>query len=167
MDVFEAVRTLLAVRDYDSRPVPDDVVRKILEAGRLSASAMNRQPWHFVVVQDKDTITQIAKAATTGPYIAGAPLVIAVAINSDRWSESDATRAIHSMLLTAWGEGVGSNWVASGFDDVAKLLGIPDDLHIIALLPLGYPADARRGTKKQRKPLSEIAHREHFTHPFE
>jgi nitroreductase len=167
MDVYEAVRTLLAVRDYQGRPVPADVVRRIVEAGRLSASAQNRQPWHFVVVQDKATITKIGKAARSGPYIAGAPLVIAVAIDDGQWSESDATRALHSMMLTAWGEGVGSNFVASGLEEAAKMLGVPDSMHLMALLPFGYPADDRSGKKKQRKPLAEVASKEQFGTPFE
>ena len=55
MEVFEAIRTLLAVRQYEDRPVPESVLNSILEAGRLSASAMNKQPWHFVIVQDQKT----------------------------------------------------------------------------------------------------------------
>ena len=58
MDVFEAVRTLLAVRRFQDRPVPEDVLRRIVEAGRLTASSMNMQPWHFIVVQDRDTLRQ-------------------------------------------------------------------------------------------------------------
>ena len=78
VDVFEAVRTTLAVRAYKPDPIPDDVLHRILEAGRLSASASNQQPWHFVVVQDRDTIREIGRLVTTGPYIADAPLAIVV-----------------------------------------------------------------------------------------
>ena len=56
MDVFDAVRTVLAVRAYEDRPVPDDLVRRIVESGRLTASSMNRQPWHFIVVQDRENL---------------------------------------------------------------------------------------------------------------
>jgi nitroreductase len=59
MDVFEAARTMLPVRRYQGRPVPEDVVRRIIEAGRLTGSARNRQPWHFLVVQDRETLRQI------------------------------------------------------------------------------------------------------------
>lgn len=109
MEVSEAVRTLLAVRSYRDTPVPEETLHRILEAGRLSASAMNEQPWHFIVVGDRDTLRRLGELASTGPYIAGAPLAIAVAIDKGPLAVSDASRAIQSMLLTAWADGVGSN----------------------------------------------------------
>ena len=168
MDVFEAIRTLLAVRSYRDTPVPDETLRRILEAGRLTASGMNAQPWHFIVVQDRETLRQLGALAQSGPYVAQAPLAIAVAIDNSRLAVSDASRAIQSMLLTAWSEGVGSNWVGfRGLDAVKSLLGIPDTLDALAILPLGYPAGEIGQGKKKRKPLSEIAHRERFGQPFE
>ncbi len=168
MDVFEAVRTILAVRDYEDRPVPEDVTRRIVEAGRLTGSSKNGQPWHFVVVQDPDMLAQIGALARTGGYTARAPLAIAVVIDPTRFAVSDASRAIQSMTLTAWSEGVGSSWVGfSGLDEVKSLLGIPDDLDLLAIIPFGYPAQTVGQGKKKRKPLAEVAHREHFGTPFE
>ncbi len=167
MEVFEAVRTMLSVREYADQPVPDDVVRRILEAGRLTASGMNTQPWHFVVVQDRDTLRQLGSLAPTGPYIAQAPLAIVVAVDCSRLAVADASRAIHSMLLTAWSEGVGGNWVGfGGVDQVGALLGIPAELHVLAILPFGYPAAPLGRGKKTRKPLAEVAHRERYGQPF-
>src|SRR5438094_1367489 len=168
MEVFEAVRTLLAVRQYKPDPIPDDVLRRILEAGRLSGSASNNQPWHFVVVQDQGTIGEIGRLVTTGPYIAGAPLAIVVAIPKTRFAFSDASRAIQSMLLTAWDAGVGSNWAGGpGMDQLKPLLGIPDELDVVAVLPFGYPAVEVGAGKKVRKPLGEIASRGRYRQPFE
>lgn len=168
MEVFEAVRTVLAVRNYRDTPVPPDIVQRIVEAGRLTASSMNSQPWHFVVVEDRDTLRQIGALARTGPYIAQAPLAIVVAIEKTQFAVSDASRAIQSMILTAWSEGVGANWVGfMGLAEVKSLLGIPDALDVLAILPFGYPAQATGQGKKQRKPLSEVAHRERFGQPFE
>ena len=145
MEVFEAVRTVLAVRSYQDKPVPPDVVRRIVEAGRLTASSMNGQPWHFIVVENRDTLRQLGALARTGPYIAQAPLAIVVVIEKTRFAVSDASRAIQSMILTAWSEGVGSNWVGFvGMAEVNALLGIPDDLDVLAIVPFGYPAQARR-----------------------
>jgi nitroreductase len=167
LDVFEAVRTLLAVRRYQDRPVPEDVLRRIVEAGRLTASSMNMQPWHFIVVQDRDTLRQLGALAPTGPYIAQAPLAIVVAIDKTRFAVSDASRAIQSMLLTAWSEGVGSNWVGfGGLEDVKALLNIPAELDLLAIPPFGYPVDAVGRGKKQRKPLAEVAHRDRYGQPF-
>src|SRR5712692_1336139 len=107
MDVFEGIRTVLAVRRYQDRPVPEDVVRRILEAGRLTGSASNRQPWHFVVVQDHDTLRTLGDMSATGRYIGQAPLAIVVAVAQTRFAVSDASRAIQSMVLTAWEAGIG------------------------------------------------------------
>jgi len=168
MEVFDAVRTVIAVRSYKEKPVPQDIIRRIVEAGRLTGSSMNGQPWHFVVVEDRDTLRQLGRLARSGPYIAQAPLAAVVAIEKTRYAVSDASRAIQSMILTAWSEGVGSNWVGFlGLTEVKPLLGIPDDLDVLAILPFGYPAQVLAQGKKRRKPLYEVAHRERFGHPFE
>lgn len=168
MDVFDAVRTLLAVRSYQDTPVPDAVVRRIVEAGRLTGSGMNRQPWHFIVVRDRDTLRRLGASASSGPYVAHAPLAIVVATDRTRFAVSDASRAIQSMLLTAWADGVGSNWVGfGGLDNAKALLDIPANLDVLAILPFGYPTRALGRGKKQRKPLREVAHLERYGRPFE
>lgn len=167
MEVFDAVRTVRAVRAYQGKSVPPDVVRRIVEAGRLSASSMNGQPWHFIVVENRDTLRRLGELARSGPYIAQAPLAVVAAIEKTKFAVSDASRAIQSMVLTAWSDGVGSNWVGFlGFSEVKPLLGIPDSLDVLAIVPFGYPARPVGKGRKQRKPLSEVAHRERFKQPF-
>jgi len=168
MEVYEAVRTALAVRKYQEKPVPPDIVQRIVEAGRLTGSSINGQPWHFIVVENRDTLRQLGALARTGPYIAQAPLAIVVAIDKTKFAVSDASRAIQSMILTAWSEGIGSNWVGfMGLDDVKSLLKIPADLDVLAILPFGFPAEIIGKGKKKRKPLSEVANRGRFGQPFE
>src|SRR5215468_3862154 len=168
MEVFDAVRTVLAVRNYKETPVPLDTVKRIVEAGRLSGSGMNGQPWHFIVVDDRQTLRRLGKLARTGPYVAQAPLAIVVAIQKTKFGPVDAARAIQSMMLTAWSEGVGSNWVGfMGLDDLKPLLGIPADLDVLAVIPLGYPAQPVGKGKKNRKPLSEVAYHGRFGQPLQ
>ncbi len=168
MEVFEAIRTMQAVRQYQDRPVPEDVLRRVLEAGRLTASGMNAQPWHFVVVQDRETLRRLGELAETGPYIAQAPAAIAVAVDRGTLALSDASRAIQAMLLTAWADGVGGNWVGfRSLDDAKPVLGIPEELVLLAILPLGYPAVPVGRGKKERKPLAEVASRERYGQPFQ
>ena len=168
MEVFDAVRSMLAVRAYQDKPVPEAVVRRILEAGRLTASASNQQPWHFIVIQNRDTLRRLGTLAPSGPYVARAPLAIVVAVDKTRFAISDASRAIHSMLLTAWADGVGSNWVGfGGLDGVKNLLNIPPELDVLAILPFGYPAEAVGRGNKKRKSLPEVAHRERYGQPFQ
>lgn len=168
MEVFEATRTLLAIREFRDKPVPPETVRRIVEAGRLTGSSMNRQPWHFIVVQNRDSLRQLGALAKTGPYIAQAALAIVVVVQRTPFSVSDGSRAIQAMMLTAWSEGVGSNWVGFlGLTEVKSLLGIPDDLDALAIIPFGFPARPAGKGKKNRKPLSEVAHLERFGQPFQ
>jgi nitroreductase len=168
MDVFEAVRTIVAVRQYRDDPVPADVLRRIVEAGRLSASAMNRQPWHFVVVENRATLRRLGAAAPTAPYIAGAGAAVVVAMEEGATAVSDVSRAIQSMLLTAWSEGIGSNWGGFfGLEDVNAIVSVPAGMQVIGVLPLGYPAKPARVGRKARKPLPEVASRERYGVPFE
>jgi nitroreductase len=167
METFEAVRTMLAVRRYQDRPVPDEVVRRIVEAGHLTGSSMNLQPWHFIVVQNKETLRKLGQLARTGPYIAQSALAVVVATEHTTYAVSDASRAIQSMMLTAWSDGVGSNWVGfGGLEAVNPVLGIPAELEILAIVPFGYPVGNIGRGKKSRKPLGEVAHRERFDQPL-
>ena len=168
MDVVDAVRTILAVRSYRDTPVPADIVRRIVDAGRLTGSSQNGQPWHFIVVENRDTLRRLGALARSGPYIAQAPLAVAVAIDrASRFGVSDGSRAIQSMMLTAWSEGVGSNWVGFlGMREITSLLGIPDGFELLAIVPLGYPArPGGRGTKR-RKELGEVVSLERFGQPW-
>jgi len=99
---------------------------------------MNGQPWHFIVVDDQETLHQLGSVARTGPYVAQAPLAIVVAIQKTKFAVADASRAIQCMVLTAWSEGIGSNWVGFfGLDDVKPILGIPNDVEVLAIIPFG------------------------------
>ncbi|HEU5381497.1 MAG TPA: nitroreductase family protein [Ktedonobacteraceae bacterium] len=167
MDVFDAVRTVLAVRQFQEKPVPEPVIRRIVEAGHLTASSRNGQPWHFLVVQEKETLHKLGSLAPTGPYIAQAPLAIVVGMEQSPYAVSDASRAIQSMILTAWAQGVGSNWVGfANLPQVQSVLGIPQEIEILAILPFGYPVTTPGKGRKKRRPLSEVAHRERWDQPF-
>lgn len=168
MEVYDAVRTVLAVRSYQDKAIPPELVRRIVEAGRLTGSSMNRQPWHFLVVENRETLQQLGALAQSGPYIAQAPLAVVVLMEQSRFAVSDASRAIQSMMLTAWAEGVGSNWVGfGGLLEIKPLLGIPAELDVLAIVPFGYPVQTLQGKgKKQRKALAAVAHQERFGQPL-
>jgi nitroreductase len=141
LETFEAIHTVLAVRSFKDTPLPDDVVREIVEAGHLTASSMNGQPWHFIVVQEKETLRRLGELAHTGRYIPQAPLAIVVGITESPFGVSDASRAIQDMILAGWSRGVASNWVGfHGLDAVKPVLGIPNEIDVLAIVPFGYPA---------------------------
>lgn len=167
-DVFETVRTALAVREYKDQAVPEDLVHRIVEAGRLTASSMNGQPWHFVVVLQRERLQELGALDRTGPYVSGAALAIVVGYESaSRFGVSDASRAIQSMILTAWSEGVGSNWTGfNNLEEVRRWCDLPDSYSVLAVIPFGYPSHSIGKGQKNRKPLSEIASLEHFGTEF-
>ena len=100
----------------------------------------------------RNTIKEIGGIVTTGPYIAGAPLAIVVAVDKTRFAFSDVSRAIQSMVLTAWADGVGSNWAGGPghLDGLKPLLGIPDELDVVAVLP---PDEAAPSALTRRRSL--------------
>jgi nitroreductase len=166
--VFETVRTVLAVREYQDQDLPDDLVHRIAEAGRLTASSINRQPWHFVVVRDRESLRELGRLIHTGPYIASARAAVVVAYERDSpYGVSDASRAIQSMILTAWAEGVGSNWTGfGGLEDVREKVGLPAAYEVLAVLPFGYPKRALGKGKKNRKSPAEVISAERFGTPL-
>ncbi len=165
--VFDVIRTVMAVRGYADKPIPDDVMRRVLEAARLTASASNMQPWHFVLVRDHAGLRDLGKLVARGPYIADAAAAVVVAYEKDnRLGVSDVSRAIQSMILTAWAEGVGSNWAGFGqLDDVRKMVGLPSAYEVLAVVPFGYPKKPVKGNKK-RKPFDEVVSAERFGTPL-
>ncbi|MCA0457543.1 MAG: nitroreductase family protein [Chloroflexi bacterium] len=167
MNAFETVQTVLAVRAFQDKPVPTEVKNRILEAARLTGSGSNHQPWHFILIENRAELQQLGAVARTGPYTAQAAFAVVVIIERSPIALSDGSRAIQSMLLTAWADGVGSNWV--GFvpmPEVSKLLDIPDTLDVLAILPFGYPTKDIGQGKKNRKAPEEVFHIGKFGNPY-
>ena len=105
--------------------------------------------------------------ARTGAHVAQAGAAVVVLVDRTPFAVSDASRAIQSMLLAAWADGVGSNWVGfGGLEEVKTLLGIPAKLDVLAILPFGYPAGTVGRGQKDRKALATVAHRERYGQPF-
>ncbi len=159
---------MLAVRDFREDALPDDVVRRIAEAARLTASSRNGQPWHFIVVRERESLRELGSLIRTGPYIAGAAAAVIVAYErSSVFGVSDASRAVQSMILAAWGDGVGSNWTGfGGLEEVRRRFGLPDGYDVLAVVPFGYPKRKIGLGKKKRKPLGEVVSAERYGAPL-
>jgi nitroreductase len=168
MEVYDTVRTVLAVRAFQNKSVPPEVIRRIVESAWLTASSRNGQPWHFIVVEDRSMLEKLGQAVRTGPYIAQAAFAVAVGMEKSVYAVSDVSRAIQSMILTAWSEGVGSNWTGfGGMTEVGRLLGVPSEIEIMAVVPFGYPVRKIGKGRKNRKPFSQVVQRGRFGRPFE
>jgi len=167
MDTYTCIRTRREIRDYLDKPIPNETVQRILEAGRLAPSSKNSQPWHFIVIKDRMTLKKISELTPIGAHIAKAALAIAILMDAAKLPEIDGARAVQNMVLEAWEMGVGSCWVTNFYDDGVKdLLGVPQRMKLVTVMPFGYPVEPNAKGKKIRKPLSEIVHGERFGQPF-
>lgn len=162
MDVFEAIQQRRSVRSWKDKPVEDDKLEQVLEAGRLAPSASNRQEWRFVVVRDPELRRELIEAANGQDFVGEAPVVIvACAVKHDHIMSCehpcfliDLAIAVDHMTLAARELGLGTCWIgAFKQEEVRDVLGIPDTVEVVSLLPMGYPTawpDA-----KPRKPVDE------------
>ncbi len=167
MDTFDAIKSMLAVRDYRDQPLPAEAVKRILEAGRLTGSSRNTQQWDFIVIQDAQARQTLGKLAAHGPYIAKAALAIAIVVPSSPVGYIDGTRAAQDMMLTAWAMGIGSNWVGNvDTAEIKQILRVPEERMILTIIPFGYPSAALGQGKKDRKPLNQVAHKEQLGHAY-
>ena len=169
MNIYECLRTRRTVREFKPDPVSDESLAKLLSAARWSPSSRNQQPWRFVVIRDRDTLASLGETASSGGFLAHAPLAIAIVMEDADQPEMDAGRALQQMELVAWSEGMGTCFVTLSDDQresIADLLGIPMDLELITVLPFGYRREGFRGQGLPRKPLSQLVHVERYGNPF-
>ena len=163
MDTYLAIVSRREVRDYDGRPLRDDVVRRILDAGRLSGSSKNRQPWRFVLVSDREAL---AGAVYEPENVRHAALVVAIVVSGKGPVAFDTGRCAQNMLLAAWNEGVGGspNGVADP-EAAAGIVGAGEDEKLQIVLSFGYPARPRDvesrsaeewSARAKRKTLDEL-----------
>jgi len=164
MDTFECIRKRRDIRSFLPKDVPDDVIMKIIEAGRLAPSAMNLQPWHFIVIKNKETLGELGPLCMSGSFIVHSSFAVVVITDpSNKWYEIDGTRAVQNMALGAWNEGIGCCWIgAINRDRVREMLNIPENLYVLTILPFGFPEQFIVKRKKNRKAPDEVFHREKF-----
>ena len=166
MNVSDAIRTKRAVRKFQEKPLPEDVVRDILNAGRRSQSSKNEQTWQFIAIQDKAILKGLSVCGTWAGHLAGAALGVAI-LTPDPTAKFqimfDAGHAAAYMQLFAWELGVGSCPASIYEHEKAReILGFPTEWHLRIVLSFGYPADEERLTaapkKGGRRSLEEILH---------
>jgi nitroreductase len=165
MDTFLAIASRREVRRFADRPLPDDVVRRILDAGRVAGSSQNKQQWRFLVLRP-ETRERVAELVFAPANVRGARLVVAIVVRGKGPLAFDAGRAAQNMLLAAWNEGVGSvpNGIADR-DAIGAALGLGEDESAVIVLSFGWPEKppdpARRSAEEwaqraNRKPFDEV-----------
>jgi nitroreductase len=166
MNVSEAIRTKRAIRKFQDKPLPDEVIHIILNAGRRSQSSKNEQAWHFIAIRDKAILEALSKCGTYAGHLAGAALAVAI-LTPDPTAKFqtlfDAGQAAAFMQLAAWELGVGSVPASIYEGEKAReILGFPPEWHLRMALSFGYPLEEEKlsATPKKggRRSLEEIVH---------
>lgn len=170
LDTFDVIQARRIIRAYQEKPVEEQKLQKILQAGRLSPSAANFQPWDFIVVKDAAAKTRLYNAYNRA-WFRTAPLIIVICATPEKaWKRSDgeefwkidAAIATQTMILAAAAEGLGTCWVGAFDEQKAKeALGVPSDVRVVAMTPLGYPGE-QKGPVVERKPLADLVHYDHW-----
>ena len=165
MDLYEAIENRRSIRSYRSDEIPEEVLNRVLHAARSAPSGGNRQPWTFILVKDPDLKRALVPAAGGQSFLADAPSIVVacgaqIPINRGGYMGEygvlvDVSIAMTHLILAAHAEGLGTCWIGDFENEEVKgVLGIPDDLQVIALTPLGYPSSVPGS--RGRKPREEI-----------
>jgi nitroreductase len=165
VDAFLAIASKRDTRRYADRPVPNDVLQRVLAAGRVTGSARNRQPWRFLLVENAERVDRLAEAVYVPETVRGAKIVLAIVSSGGM----DAGRCAQNMMLAAWNDGVAScpNGIADA-DAARAALDLGEDDQVATVLTFGYPATGHTGEKRpvdewleraDRKPLDELVER--------
>ena len=161
MDALEAIGKRRSIRKYTGEPIPREDLVTIVDAGRLAASGGNRQPWDFVVVTNREMISQLKVASE---WMDKAAAIIAVVLDpSSRWWLEDGSAAIENILIACTALGYGACWL-EGYtlpheEEFKRLLGIPESARLLTLIPVGVPAES---PSREKKPLGDVLHWEQY-----
>ena len=159
------------MRSFDDRPIADDHLDEILEAGRRTPSSQNWQPWDFILIRQRAQLLELAHVWRGAGHVAHAAAAIALIApvpqddRERRLIQYDLGQATMSIMLAAAGLGIGTAHAGVGDQDMARrLLGFPDDKFCAYLISLGYPADRPLTPIKRpdRRPFDEVVHRDHW-----
>ncbi len=163
MDTYQTIISLRSIRQFErSRPISDQSLHRILQAGRMSGSSKNSQPWWFIVIKDQDTLNALSRCGDFAQHLAGATLAVAIVFDPQFYrGEFDSGRAVQNMMLAAWADGIGSCIASMHREADAKgILGVPNELRLQHIISFGYPLPADQSTpavkKRGRKPMEAI-----------
>jgi len=181
MEFHDVIMSRTSVRTFRDTPVEDEKITYVLDCARRAPSWANKQCWRFIIIKDKDKITQLSKESMVfNHWLKNAPvLVIACADPTDSGTHNgieyytvDVAIALEHLVLAATNVGLGTCWIGGFHEEkIKESLEIPKRIKVIALTPLGYPADKKTFAAKtikmiigseKRKSLDEIVHHEHW-----
>jgi len=169
MDAYQTILSIRSVRRFDlSRPIDEAALRRILQAGRMSGSSKDSQPWWFIVIKDRETLLALSKTGDYAQHLAGAAFAIAIVFDPKFYrGEFDSGRAAQNMMLAAWNDGIGSCLASMHREDDCKaVLDVPNEYRLQHIISFGHPLPVDQSIpvvgKRPRRPLDEIVMQERW-----
>lgn len=160
MEFFEVVKQRKSVREFSDKAVEKKLLEKIIDAGRVAATARNEQPWEFIVTSEKKILEEICNMCPNGPFVKDAPHLIAVFSKNTKYYLEDCSAATENMLLAIEALGLGGCWVAGDKKDyvekVRNIFNVPDGYKLVSMISVGYPKKPQ-GPKPKRT-VKEVLH---------
>jgi nitroreductase len=164
MELLEVIRLRSSVRAYSQKPVPKELIEKLVDSGRLAPTARGVQPCDFIIIQNKNTLNKISQMAPNAPFIKTAQAAIVVVCQETKYFLEDGCAATENILLAAVDSGLGACWIAGDKKDyapeIARMLNCPEATKLVSIISIGYPAESHKA--HERKKLKDIIHWETF-----
>ncbi len=160
METLDALRRRASVREYLDRPVPKDLLEKLVDAGRRAPSARAVEPWEFLVVTERATLERLSGMVSTGVFLKQAAACILVFCSETKYYLEDGSAATENILLAATDLGLGTCWIAGDkkeyCDDAAKLFGVPSHMKLISLISIGWAV--KEVKQRKRRDMKDVLH---------
>jgi len=164
VNLFEAIKERKSIREYSEKEIEKTLIEKIIDAGRLAATARNEQPWEFIATYDKDVLERICSMCPNGPFIKDAQCLIAVFSRNTKYYLEDCSAATQNMLLAIEALGLGGCWVAGDkkdyIEEIRKIFNVPEGHKLVSMISVGYPK--KRQGPKPKKNLKDMLHWENW-----
>lgn len=160
-ELLEVIYQRRSIRKYEKKPIPEEILKAILEAGRLAPTAKNLQPWHFIVVRDPEIKRKLIFTDWNNFIEEASTVIVGCGETDKKWAVVDVAIALQNMVIAAEALGLGSCWIgAFEEEEVKRVLEVPNHLKVVAMVTIGYPAE--RPEPPPKKKLEEIVHFEKF-----
>lgn len=160
MEFFEVIKKRKSVREYSDKVVEKKLIEKIIDAGRVAATARNEQPWEFIVTYDKGVLKKICDMCPNGPFIKDASCLIAVFSKDTKYYLEDSSAATQNMLLAIEALGLGGCWIAGDkkdyIEDIRKIFNVPNGYRLVSMISVGYPK--KQQAPKPKRNVKEVLH---------
>ena len=163
MKVLKVIKERRSVRSFQRKEIPKEILEDLVDCGRLAPTAINIQPWEFIVVREREMLRKVADITDYGKFIAEASACVIVVCKDTKYYLQDGSAATENILLAAEDYGVGSCWVAGDKKryaaEILELVGVPPGYRLVSLIALGYP---KSKPKPEKRSLKEVIHWEKF-----